>query len=495
MRAMVRDAKGTHPVQFLIQARVLRPDHGRVVVALVQGLKGVGAEEVGRWRDRGHIRVLGGGAPVTLKLRALAPVDALRHHGRLWAERGIARVLSWGRRKLVLVERGRVVRGAGLVGVRAEKMGGCWAVICLRHHDGVPVVVCAEERPVELRLVGGGWEDGKVGVGVGGGEEAVLEALLGVGGKGRGVVGLVELLGEALREVGEARLLVVQEALGVGGGEGRVVGLRGGGILGQRDREGLVLLRRVDEAKTDSDGVAIIVGCGVVVRVREAGRRRRVSVSYMRLVVGEPPAGRCRRERAPTDLGLLLVHEADALWLDSDVWHLVELVVLLSLEAGQGSLEVSLPGTVAVLGGCADASLCADGCAGRERPHLAENGVRVWGRTVRQGRRPIADEFWLFCSIVSLGAMVGRGEDGGIGGGLGGCNGSGKGVAGPSVEPTEAREADGRDGDSRQQRERRGSDRTVPRGPGRNTLPRSLCAWPLPVRPACVSIQSRWAEC
>lgn len=334
-------------MQLLVQARVLRPDHGRVVVALVQGLKGVGAEEVGRRRDRGHIRVLGGGAPVTLELRALAPVDALRHHGRLWAERGVARVLSGGRRELVLVERGRVVRGAGLVGVRVEKMGGCWTVVRLRHHDGVSVVVCAEERPVELRLVGGGREDGKVGVGVGGGQEAALEALLGVGGKGRGVVGLVELLGEALREVGEARLLVVQEALGVGGGEGRVVGLRGGGILGQRDREGLVV-RRVDEAKTESDVVGI-VGCGIVVRVREAGRRRRVSVSYMRLVVGEPPAGRCRRERAPTDLGLLLVHEADALWLDSDVWHLVELVVLLSLEAGQGSLEVSLPGTVAVL--------------------------------------------------------------------------------------------------------------------------------------------------
>lgn len=293
---------------------------------------------------------------MTLKLRALAPVDALRHHGRLWAERGIARVLPWGRRELVLVERGRVVRGAGLVGVRAEKMGGCWAVVCLRHHDGVPVVVCAEERPVELGLVGGGWEDGKVGVGVGGGEEAVLEALLGVGGKGRGVVGLVELLGEALREVGEARLLVAQEALGVGSGKGRVVGLRGGGILGQRDREGLVV-RGVDEAKTESDGIAIIVGCGVVVRVREAGRRRRVSVSYMRLVVGEPPAGRCRRERAPTDLGLLLVHEADALWLDSDVWHLVGARGVAVFRSGTRQFGSQPPRHRGSAGGCADASL------------------------------------------------------------------------------------------------------------------------------------------
>ena len=41
------------------------------------------------------------------------------------------------------------------------------------------------------------------------------------------------------------------------------------------------------------------------------------------LLVGEPPAGRCGRERAPTDLGLLLVHEADGIWVDGDVGHLV----------------------------------------------------------------------------------------------------------------------------------------------------------------------------
>jgi len=56
-----------------------------------------------------------------------------------------------------------------------------------------------------------------------------------------------------------------------------------------------------------------------------------------------PAAGRCGRGRAPAGLGLLLVHGS---WLEEHARRWAPAcVVFLSLEAGRGTLPVSLPGT------------------------------------------------------------------------------------------------------------------------------------------------------
>jgi len=131
-------------------------------------------------------------------------------------------------------------------------------------------------------------------------------------------------------------LLVIQEAASIGVIR-RIVG------LGSRKLLGAVIDKTKAESKSNRR-------CDGIIRVRESGRGRRVTVSYrirllMRMAMS--PAGRCGRGRSPADLGVRLVHEAqfdDCVGIGSR-----ELALLLSLEARRGTFRVSLPGTVAVL--------------------------------------------------------------------------------------------------------------------------------------------------
>jgi len=136
----------------------------------------------------------------------------------------------------VLVERRRVVRGAGLVRVGIEQVRRRRAVVCLGHHAVVVIVellvVGNEQRRVVLRLPRCGREDCEIGVAKAGCQQTVLfrVALLGSGGAERGGVFGFQLVGEALIEIERRRglsegglaerlrrgLLAAQEAAGVG---------------------------------------------------------------------------------------------------------------------------------------------------------------------------------------------------------------------------------------------------------------------------------------
>jgi len=111
---------------------------------------------------------------VPLKRRAhTTPVQLPRKERSLRTERHISGVSPRHRRrwKLVLVEGRRVVRGTGLLVVVVTEEVGRGRMLILRHHVVIwtanlglllLLAVIHEQRRVELRLAGRGWEDGEV---------------------------------------------------------------------------------------------------------------------------------------------------------------------------------------------------------------------------------------------------------------------------------------------------------------------------------------------